>query len=127
MIEADIGHDAVEPGGEAAIEPERMQVPVDPQEGLLVDIAGLLRRTEEVNGDAEDILVIRVDQRRKGVLIALLRRAPPRPVVLSGGTWLNGADSGAASGDAAARDVPGADRLSEGRGDLRRPARAVRG
>ena len=38
MIQADVGHDAIKPRMKAAIEPERMDVLIDPQKRFLIDI-----------------------------------------------------------------------------------------
>ena len=42
MIEADVGDDAIEPGGEVGIETEGMEVFVNAEESFLVDIAGFV-------------------------------------------------------------------------------------
>ena len=42
MIQAQVGYDPVQPGMKAAVEPERVQVPVDAQERFLVDVARVL-------------------------------------------------------------------------------------
>lgn len=73
VVEADVGDDAVEPGGKAAVEAEGVQVAVDAEEGFLVDVFGLFGGPEKVHGNAQDVLVVRLDERGEGVLIALLR------------------------------------------------------
>jgi hypothetical protein len=55
-----------------------MQVPVHPQERFLIDIAGVLRRPEEIQRKPEHTLVIGLDKLLEGVLIALLRRLDQR-------------------------------------------------
>ena len=42
-VQAKIGHNAVKPGVKAAIEPERMKIPVDAQKRLLVHVTGIFR------------------------------------------------------------------------------------
>jgi hypothetical protein len=54
----------------AAIEPERVQVPVDPEERFLINVACILRRAEEVHGQPEHTLVIRAHQLLESVLVA---------------------------------------------------------
>ena len=49
-----------------------MQIPVDLQKSLLVDVAGLFGRAQQVHRDAEHTMVVRPHQTLKGVLIALL-------------------------------------------------------
>ena len=43
VIERHISHDSIQPGVEAALEPETVQIPVNPEKALLVDIPGVLR------------------------------------------------------------------------------------
>ena len=62
VIETDIGHNAVQPGVETTVETKRMEVLVDPQEGFLVDIPGVLRGAKQVHGNAQDILVVTAHQ-----------------------------------------------------------------
>ena len=59
---------------EAAIEPKRMQVAINPQKRLLINVAGVLRRAQQVHGQTEHTLVIRAHQLLKGILVAALRR-----------------------------------------------------
>jgi hypothetical protein len=59
---------------ETAIEPERMQVPEDPEERFLVDIAGVLGGAEKIHGQPEHTLVICPDQLLKSILVARLGR-----------------------------------------------------
>src|ERR1035438_7046307 len=53
LIQTNIGHNPVQPGMEAAIEPKRVQVAIDPEERFLVDVARVLRRAKEVHGQPE--------------------------------------------------------------------------
>ena len=74
LVQADIGHNPVQPGMKAAIEPERMQVPVDPEKRFLVHVARILRRAEQVHGQPEHTLVVCADQLLESVLVAALGR-----------------------------------------------------
>jgi hypothetical protein len=62
----------------AAIEPERIEVPVDPEEGLLVDIARIFRRPQQVHGEPKHTLVVSADQLLEGFLVAALSRPNQR-------------------------------------------------
>ena len=59
---------------EAAIEPEGVQIPIDPEKRLLVYVARILRRAEEVHGQSEHTLVVRANQLLESVLVAGLSR-----------------------------------------------------
>lgn len=74
-VQAKVGDDAVEPGVEAAIEAEGVEIAMDAEEGLLVDIAGVLLGAQEVEGEAEDGLIVGVDELLEGELVARLRRS----------------------------------------------------
>jgi hypothetical protein len=62
----------------AAIEPERIEVPVDPQERFLVDIARIFRGPQQVHGEPKHTLVVSADQLLEGVLVAALGRPNQR-------------------------------------------------
>lgn len=72
VIEADIRYDAVQPGGEIAVESERMQIFENAEERLLIHVFGLFGGPEQVQGNAEDRLIVRVNEAGEGVLVALL-------------------------------------------------------
>jgi hypothetical protein len=59
---------------EGTIEPEGVQVAIDPEERFLVDVARVLRRAEEVHGQSEDTLVVGANQLLESVLVAALGR-----------------------------------------------------
>ena len=63
---------------ETAIEPECVQVPIDPEKRLLVNVARILRRAEEVYGQSEHTLVVCADQLLESVLVAGLGRPDQR-------------------------------------------------
>ena len=75
MIETNVGHNPVQPRVKAAVEPERMNVPVDPQKGFLINIAGVLGGAQQVHGEPKHTLVVSADQLLEGVLITVLDRA----------------------------------------------------
>ena len=56
-----------------------MQVPIDPEKRLLVDVASILRRAEEIHGQAEHTLVVSADQLLESVLVA----APGPPELMN--------------------------------------------
>ena len=74
LIQTDVGHDPVQPGMKAAIETERVQVPVNPEKRLLIDVPGVLRRAEQIHGQPEHTLVVGADQLLESVLVAALCR-----------------------------------------------------
>jgi hypothetical protein len=59
---------------EATIEPEGVQIPINPEKRLLVNVARILRRAEEVHGQPEHTLVVRANQLLESVLVAGLGR-----------------------------------------------------
>jgi hypothetical protein len=62
MVQAQVGHNAVKPGVERALEAEVPDVSIGLQEGLLVDILGVLLGTGQVQGQPQDRLVVLPDQ-----------------------------------------------------------------
>jgi hypothetical protein len=62
----------------AAIEPERMEVPVDPQERFLIDIPRIFRRPQQVHGEPKHTLVVSANQLLEGILVAALGRPNER-------------------------------------------------
>jgi hypothetical protein len=75
LIEAQVRYDPVEPGAEGAIETKFGKVPVDPQKSFLVHVARVFFRMQQVEGHAQDIVIVRPDQLLEGFRIATLRRA----------------------------------------------------
>lgn len=73
MVETDVRDDPLEPSREATVEAEVVKVPVNAKECILVDLFGLFGRAKEIHGDTQNVLVITLDKRSEGVLIALLR------------------------------------------------------
>ena len=66
---------------EAAIEPKVVKVPIHPQERFLVNIVGILRRSQQVRGQPQHGLIVQTHELLKGGLIAFLRRAYERRFV----------------------------------------------
>ena len=58
MIERHIRHDTIEPGIEAALETEAVQVFVHPQESFLINVAGIFGAMHEVERQAQDLAVV---------------------------------------------------------------------
>ena len=57
-----------------AVEPKRMQVPIDPEKRFLVHIPRVFRRPQQIHGQPEHTLVVRADQLLESVLVAALGR-----------------------------------------------------
>src|SRR3954453_15750945 len=74
LIQTYVCYDPVQPGVEAAIEPERMEVPEDPEKSLLIHVSCVLRRPEEVHGKSKHTLVVGPYQLLERVLVTRLGR-----------------------------------------------------
>src|SRR5258708_5607999 len=72
MIEANIGHNTVQPGVEAAIEAEGVNIAIDPQKRFLINIPRVFGRPHQVHGEPEDTLIVRANKTLEGVLVAAL-------------------------------------------------------
>ena len=59
---------------ETAIEAEGVEVAVDPQKGLLIHVARIFRRPQQIHREPEHTLIVRAHQLLKGILVAALRR-----------------------------------------------------
>jgi hypothetical protein len=92
-IERDIGDDTVEPGVKGALEAEVRKIPVGLEEGFLHDVLRIILRSGDVEGQAQDSLVMLPDQRIEGAARARLRLADQlvfqRPLG-TGIAWRNG-------------------------------------
>src|SRR6266446_6296121 len=75
MVQTNVRHNPVKPRMKAAIKPERMDVPIDPQEGFLINVTRVLRRPEQVHGEPQDTLVVGADQLLEGILVTALDSA----------------------------------------------------
>src|SRR5260370_13245746 len=75
MVQTDVRHNPVKPRMKAAIEPEGMNVPVDRQEGCLINVPRVLRRPQQIHGEPQDTLVVGADQLLEGILVAALDSA----------------------------------------------------
>jgi len=72
IIQANVGHDAVQPSVKTAIEPEGINAAEDAQEGLLKDVTCVFLGAEQVDGEPEHTLVVSADELLEGILIAAL-------------------------------------------------------
>jgi hypothetical protein len=57
---------------EAAIEPERVKIPVNAQESLLVHVPGVFRRPQQVHGQAEHTLIVGAHKLLESILVPAL-------------------------------------------------------
>src|SRR5579864_6093215 len=74
MVQTNIGHDSIKPCMEAAIEPEGMDVAVDPQKRFLVNVPRVLWGAEQVHRHPQHTLIVSAHQPLKRVLVAALHR-----------------------------------------------------
>src|SRR5216684_4216288 len=81
VIQADVGDDAVEPGIEAALEAETVEIAVDLEEGLLVDVPGVLGALHQVQRQAQDVPVEAAHQFLESRTAARLRFRDQGPLV----------------------------------------------
>src|SRR4051794_36142569 len=86
MVETEIGHDAVNPGVERALETEAIQVGVGAQKGFLEDILAILLRPGEMNGEPQDGAVILTNQFFESGRVSLLRFTNENGVIDPGRT-----------------------------------------
>src|SRR5579859_3337943 len=75
MVKANVRHNPVKPCMKAAIEPERMNVPVDPQEGFLINIPCVLGRTQQIHSEPQHTLIVGANQLLEGILVTTLDSA----------------------------------------------------
>ena len=81
MVEAEIGHDAVDPGVEGALEAEVAHALVRLQERFLINVLGFVLRSGEMHGQPENGLVVMPHQLLEGSAIAALRFADQQRVI----------------------------------------------
>ena len=81
VVQAKIGHDAVDPGVEGALEAEVAHALVRLQKGILINVLGFVLRPGEVHGQPEDRLVVVPHQLLEGGAIAALRFADQQRVI----------------------------------------------
>src|SRR5258708_23956685 len=72
MVKTNVRHDPVKPCVKTAIKPERVNIPVDSQEGFLINVARVLGRPQQVHGEPQDTLVVGADQLLEGILVTAL-------------------------------------------------------
>jgi len=90
LVETQIRNNAVQPSVEAAVEAECMQIAVDAQECLLIHIAGVFLRTEQIQRQTQHGLIVEAYELLKRFAIAALSCADKSSFVLP----LRGAPSG---------------------------------
>src|ERR1700686_736993 len=66
VIEAQVRHDPINPGVEGTLEPETSNVLVSLQEGVLVDVLGILLSSGEMEGEPQYRLVVMTDKFLEG-------------------------------------------------------------
>src|SRR6185312_17406539 len=82
LVETQIRNYAVQPGVKAAIEAECMQIAVDAQERLLIHVAGIFLRTEQIQRQTQHRLIIEAYELLKRFAIAALSCADKGSFVL---------------------------------------------
>ena len=97
MIEADVGHNAVNPGVEGAIKAEARQVAINFQECFLVDVLGVFGAAQNVEREAQNLAVIALDENFEGGAVAGLR-ALDEDAVFGAGRRFAHAAQGASAG-----------------------------
>ena len=58
MIEGHVGDNPIEPGVEAALKPESVQILVNPHETFLVDVPSILGAMNQIKGQSKYIAII---------------------------------------------------------------------
>src|SRR5712692_7498871 len=81
VIEAEIGHNAIDPGVKRTLEAKARQVYVCPEKRLLINVLTILLRAGEMDGEAQHGAVVLPDQFFEGGGIALLGFADKQGVV----------------------------------------------
>src|SRR6202021_283719 len=74
-IEGHVGDNPIEPGVEAALKPESVQVLVNPHEAFLVDVPGILGTMNQIEGQPQNLSIIAMHQLLECQTIARLRIA----------------------------------------------------
>jgi hypothetical protein len=73
LIEANIRDDAINPGIEAAFKTEAVQILINFQESFLVNVAGVFRFVENIEGDSQDVAIVAVHEFLKRLAVTRLR------------------------------------------------------
>ena len=81
MIQTEVGHDAIDPGVERTLETEARQIDVRPEKRFLINVLPILRRTGEVDGQAQHGAIVLPHQFFEGGGVALLGLANQRGIV----------------------------------------------
>src|ERR1700730_6388562 len=62
VIEANVRNDSIDPSEEGAFEAEEVQIPVDLQEGLLIDVAGVFGAAQQIEREPQALPVVALHQ-----------------------------------------------------------------
>src|SRR5712692_1941093 len=81
VIEAEIGHNAIDPGVKRTLEAKARQVYVCPEKRLLINVLTILLRAGEMNGQAQNGAIVLPHQFFEGGGIALLGLADEQGVI----------------------------------------------
>src|ERR1700686_730472 len=81
VIEAQVRHDPINPGVEGTLEPETSNVLVSLQEGVLVDVLGILLGSGEMEGEPQYRLVVMTDKFLEGGAVSALGLSDQHRVV----------------------------------------------
>jgi hypothetical protein len=81
VVEADVHHHPVDPGGEARLEPEAAEGAVNLQERLLIKIARLIFRARQLQCQAKHVSLVEAHQLLKSQAVAALGPANDEPFV----------------------------------------------
>jgi hypothetical protein len=81
MIERNVCDDPVKPGVKAALEPEAMEIPVNPQEAFLVNISRIFAAMNQIQGEPQHFSVIAPDELLEGQTVSRLRIPNERMIV----------------------------------------------
>jgi YD repeat-containing protein len=73
LVQANIRRDAVQPSVEATLKTERLKAVVDLDEGLLIGVASVLGRAQQVERDAHDRAIVQTHELLEGVRVLPLR------------------------------------------------------
>src|SRR6202521_5063361 len=84
LVEANVGHDAVEPSIKAALEAKPVEIAVHLQEGFLINVAGIFRALHQVEGQPQNVAVIAAHEFLESRSAATLRLGDEGPFVKLG-------------------------------------------
>ena len=73
LVQADVGHDAIQPSIETALKAESMEVLVHLQEGFLINVPGVLGALHQVESQPQHVPIIAANQFLESSAISHLR------------------------------------------------------